>query len=179
MIMHGDQLRLDHHPVGSLEAGLSPLWAEAKAEHASSCAANLRQGPFAPPELPGFHATMNPSDSRRGQTAVIHSRGPLPLQSSDTTPGLSGSWRVCRYPPSPTTPESRAVAYTRCFTARAGFALYGRLAALGFISRGRIGFTCVTADSFTFRGFIAAGHPVPCPVGYMANEQLPWSVPFN
>ena len=150
MNRHEDYLRLDHQPAAASKAGLSPLWAEAKTEHASSCATNLRQGPFAPPELPGFDATMNPSDSRRGQTTVIDSRGPLSLPSSGTAPGLSGSRRVFRYPPSSTTPGSRTAAYAHCFTVHAGFALYGRLAALGFISRGRIRFTYVTADSFAF-----------------------------
>jgi len=35
---------------------------------------SFRQGPFAPPELPGFVATMNPSDSRPSQTAVMFFR---------------------------------------------------------------------------------------------------------
>jgi len=64
MNMHGDRLRLDHQPVATSDGGLSPLWAEAKTEHPSSCATKLQQGSFAPPELPGFRATMNPSDSR-------------------------------------------------------------------------------------------------------------------
>ena len=64
MNMHGVHCRSVHQPVGSSEAGLSPLWAEAKTEHVSSCLTTLQQGPFAPPELPGFDATMNPSDSR-------------------------------------------------------------------------------------------------------------------
>jgi hypothetical protein len=185
MNRHEDDLRLDHQPVAASKAGLSRLWAEAKTEHASSCATNLRQGPGHPPcgsaplELPGFDATMNPSDSRRGQTTVIDSRGPLPLPSSGTAPGLSGSPRVFRYPLSPTTPESRAAAHARCFTVHAGFALYGRLAALRFFSRGRdhpsggARFTRVTADSFDFRGFVTAGRPVQRPVACMANEQHP------
>ena len=130
MNMHGDRLRLDHQPVATSDAGLSPLWAAAKTEHASSCATNLRQGPFAPLELPSFDATMNPSDSRRGQNAVMSSRVPLSRlpSSRDTSPGLSGSSRVCRYPPSSTTPGSRTAACAHSFAARAGFALYGRLA---------------------------------------------------
>ena len=121
------------------------MWAETKTEHASSCTTNLRQGPFTPPELPGFSATMNPSDFRRGQITVIDSRGSLP---KCTAPDLSGSWRVCRYPPSSTTPGSCTAACARCFAVHIGFAIYGRLATPSFISRGRIRFTCVTADSF-------------------------------
>src|SRR6266480_5377380 len=65
-----------------------------QADLLASCGNILGQGPFAPPELPGFHATMDPSDSRRGRAAVIHSRGPLAHDSPEpqaTSPGLSGS----------------------------------------------------------------------------------------
>src|ERR1700678_4307546 len=34
----------------------------------------IRQGPLAPRELPRFHATMAPSDSRASPATVIHSR---------------------------------------------------------------------------------------------------------
>ena len=37
----------------------------------------IRQGTFAPRELPRFLANMSPSDSRSGQPAVIYSRWPL------------------------------------------------------------------------------------------------------
>jgi hypothetical protein len=170
-------LRLDHQSVRASDAGLSPLWAEAKTEHASSCthaspAGSLRSTRVT--RLRRYYEPLRlPTQPSRGYSF------PRFVTSQGTAPDLSGSWRVCRYPPSPTTPESCTAADTRYFTVHAGFALYGRLAALRFISRGRIGFTCVTADSFSFRGFTAAGHPVQCPVAYMANEQLPWSVPFN
>lgn len=125
MNRHEDCLRLDHQPVAASKAGLSPLWAEAKTEHASSCATNLRQGPFAPPALPGFHATMNPSDSRsQPKRSYLFPR----FVVKDTAPGLSGSWRVFRYPPSSTTPGSRTAAHAHYFAVRAGFAHYGRLA---------------------------------------------------
>jgi hypothetical protein len=89
MNMHGI-LHLDHRPVATSTAGCSPLWAEAKAEHAVSCTTTLRQGPFAPPELPGFNATMNPSDSQTSPATVIYSRGQFgaPLQVSHSAGSL-------------------------------------------------------------------------------------------
>jgi len=56
--------------------------------------ARFRQGPFAPPALPGFLATTNPSDSRSGRLPVIYSRQALPPSASagnDTRPGLPSS----------------------------------------------------------------------------------------
>src|SRR6266404_827851 len=150
-----------------------------QADLLASCGNMSSAGLLGSPVVSRFIATMSPSDFRRGRRAVMCSRSALAANLPDSLPALpdlSGSWRVCRYPPSPTTPESRTVAFARCFTVRAGFALYGRLAALGFISRGRIGFTYVTADSFALRGFVTAGRPVQRPVGCMAYEQLPWSV---
>lgn len=49
--------------------------------------ARFRQGSFAPPALPGFNATMNPSDSRPGRRAVIYSR----RASSPTAPAVGGT----------------------------------------------------------------------------------------
>ena len=88
--MHEDRLRLDHQPVTALAAGCGPLWAEAKTEHGASCVTNLRQGSFARPALPGFVATMNPSDSQTSPTTVINSRGQFgaPLQVSHSTGSL-------------------------------------------------------------------------------------------
>ena len=80
-----------------------------------------RQGPFAPPALPGFLTTMAPSDSCPGPTTVIHSRrrsqtaltSPLPPEQVSQVPR-----QVCRRPLSPTTPESPAAASARCFAVR-------------------------------------------------------------
>ena len=120
MTMHEDLLYLDQRPVATSEAGCSPLWAEAKTEHASSCATTLRQGPFAPPALPGFLATMNPSDSQPGQIAVIDSRDPFGTLSTKFAArlGLSGSWLICRCPLSAITPRDPTVAHARWFTVR-------------------------------------------------------------
>src|ERR1700675_1065204 len=38
---------------------------------------HFRQGPFAPPELPGFDATTSPSDSRPSHGLVIYSHAAL------------------------------------------------------------------------------------------------------
>jgi hypothetical protein len=177
MNMHGDHLRLEQQSVGASDAGLSPLWAEAKTEHASSCTHASPAGSLRSTGVTRLHRyyepLRRPTQPNRGYSF------PRFVTSQGTAPDLSGSRRVCRYPPSPTTPESRTAAHARCFAVRAGFTHYGRLAALRFISRGRIEFTCVTADNFDFRGFTATGRPVQCPVAYTANEQLPWSVPFN
>ena len=57
-------------------------------------AARFRQGPFAPPGLAGFFATMDPSDSRPGRPPVMFSRRSLSAAApavTGTGPGLSGS----------------------------------------------------------------------------------------
>jgi len=79
----------------------------------------IRQGTLALQALPRFIATMSPSDSRPGQSAVIHSRCPLARLRPwvrATRPGLSGSSLICRRPLSSTTPGSPTAAYARCFT---------------------------------------------------------------
>jgi hypothetical protein len=65
-----------------------------QAAHRSSSFTNLRQGPFAPPALPEFLATTNPSDSRSGRPPVIYSRQALSPAASapdGTRPGLPSS----------------------------------------------------------------------------------------
>jgi hypothetical protein len=175
MNMHGDRLRLDHQPVASSEAGLSPLWAEAKTEHASSCATKLQQGSFAPPELPGFHATMNPSDSRTWPKhgylfpwSVVAASQPRHRAGSPRF--LSGSVAT-RRPLSPR--EVRPLCLLVIPRPVIGFTRFGGLATPKFVSRGRNRFTFVTADSFVFRGFRPTGRPVACPIDYMANKQFP------
>jgi len=131
MNMHKNVSCLDHQPVATSDAGLSPLWAEAKAEQASSCATSLRQGPFAPRELPRFVATMNPSDSRPGQAAVMDSgslvrafptEGPPPGRVSQVP-----AWSVvARRPLSPRgTPSPHVLVAGRPMT---GFTISGGLA---------------------------------------------------
>ena len=65
-----------------------------QAAHCRSSFTTLWQGPFAPPALPGFFTTTNPSDSRSGHLAVIYSRQALsPSASADdgTRSGLPSS----------------------------------------------------------------------------------------
>jgi hypothetical protein len=79
-----------------------------------------RQGPFAPPELPGFHATTTPSDSCTGPKAVIHSHNRSHMALASHLPPAQVSQvpdRICRRPLSPITPESPTVALARYFTA--------------------------------------------------------------
>ena len=97
-----------------------------------------------------------------------------PLRRASQVPRL-----VSRCPPSSTTPESPNAAHARYLAFGVGFTQFGKLATLMLLSRGRIRFTCVTADIFTFQGFIRTDCSAEYPVGYMANEHLPRSVPFN
>ena len=98
----------------------------------------FRQGPFARPALPGFVATMNPSDSQRGRLLVMNSRHPLVAARPSrrpATPGLSGSWSICRRPPSSITPEGPIAAYARGFTTGVGFIPPGGMATLDCVTR--------------------------------------------
>lgn len=118
MNMHGNELRLEQQPVATSEAGLSSVAGFRQAEPASSCATALRQGSLARPELPGFLATMNPSDSSHSSATVIDSRRQLrpALRAVAAGTGLPGSWLVYHRPPSPLTPENPTAASARCFT---------------------------------------------------------------
>ena len=67
---------------------------ESQAAHRSSSITTFWQGPFAPPALPSFLATTNPSDSRSGHLPVIYSQQVLPPSApaaDDTRPGLPSS----------------------------------------------------------------------------------------
>jgi len=143
----------------------------------------IRQGPFARPALPGVPTTMNPSDSPRSQKTVIDSHRLLADRYASPVHPRRGASQVprpiCRCPLSPITPESPTAASTRCFAVGNRLHPLRKLGHSHIVSRGRIGFTCVTADTFTNAGLRQPGRPDSRPPGYMANEQLPWSVPFN
>lgn len=143
-----------------------------------------RQGPFARPALPGVLTTMGPSDSPRCQTMVMvshrllagrHASSVRPHRGVSQVPRL-----ICRRPPSPLTPGSPTAAPARCFAVgmrlhhlwKDGHSQWFNEAETG--SRLRI-----TADAFAFQGFKWSDYSATCSVGYMANEHLPWSVPFN
>jgi hypothetical protein len=113
------------------------------------------QDPFAPTELPGFNATMDPSDSRRDRTAVMFSRHSLtdgPPGPSAAPLGLPGSWLICRHPPSPITPESPIAALARCFTTGMGFRTFGRLATLNGVTRPKRVHACALRLTPSLRG---------------------------
>ena len=129
-----------------------------------------------------------------GITRRHHYYGPrrLPMRPPDgygfppsvelglATPGLPGSWLICRHPPSPTTPRDRDVAYTRCFTSRVGFAISGRLAIPDTRNEAESGSHFrITAGVFASEGFDGWITPRRRPVSYTANEHLPCLIPFN
>ena len=144
----------------------------------------IRQGPFARPALPGVLTTMGPSDSPRSQTTVIDSRRLFVGRHASSVGVLRGASQVprliCRRPPSPLTPGSPTAAHARCLAVgmrlhhlwKDGHSRKFNEAEIG--SRFRI-----TADAFASQGFRQSDYSAACSVGYMANEHLPWSVPFN
>ena len=92
----------------------------------------IRQGTFAPRELPRFLATMSPSDSRSGRPAVIYSRWSLVRTQPEFRPPGRVSQvprLICRRPPSCITPGSPAAVYARCFANGFRFHPSGRLTA--------------------------------------------------
>src|ERR1700678_3399721 len=88
----------------------------------------IRQGPLAPRELPRFHATMAPSDSRAGPTTVIHSRRQFAvphLHGLGDPTGLPGSSMDLLTPAVPYNPGESDRCVARCF------AVGGRLRPFG------------------------------------------------
>ena len=162
MDMHGDHLRLEHQPVATAESCLNPLWAEAKTEHASSCATILRQGPFAPPELPDFHATMNPSDFRRGQITVIYSRGSLPERAPRRTSQVPGRSVAIRRPQPPRgTAPLHLLIPSRCMLA-SPYMEGWPLPDLSYEAES--GSLALRLTASADRGFVTSGHPVQRPI---------------
>jgi len=86
-------------------------------------------GPFAPPPLRGFLATMSPSDSRPEPPAGYVF--PTGSWASATPRRVSQVRRlICRNAPPPFTPEGPTGARTHDFPVGAGFITSGRLATL-------------------------------------------------
>jgi len=132
----------------------------------------IRQGPFAPPELPDFHATMNPSDSRTDPVAVIDS--PHELMPKASSVRVSQVPRlIFRRPPSSVTPESPTTALARCFMVDAGFTIVGRLATLDLCHEAESGSLALRLTPSPQRGFVSPGRPGQRPLDYMAHEHLP------
>ena len=119
---------------------------------------------------------MTPSDFRRDTTAGYS----FPAAIWGTTPAmadLSGSQRLSRRVPRSTTPDGRIAARACCFTMRAGFTTYCRMATVKFTFRGRISFTYVTVRDFAAPGFGFGSYPPPRRIGYMCNKQFTWLAP--
>jgi len=98
----------------------------------------FQQGSFAPPALPGFLATMSPSDTRTSRLMVIDSHQAF---------GFSAQlWRVSQVSRpifacalSPSTPESPMVCVVRCSPSVAGFIVSERLAAFNLPNEAVVG----------------------------------------
>jgi hypothetical protein len=99
----------------------------------------LRQGAFARRELPRFHATVPPSDSRHGRPAVICSRRALHPQHALPLVHRAGSPRFldgsvgARRPQSPRRARPLRVLVTS--RSMAGFTLSGGMATLNGLTR--------------------------------------------
>ena len=73
--------------------------------------------------------------SRARLTPALRYYGPIRLLAPNAGRGLSVPGPVCRHAPSPSTPESRPAAHTRCLTGRAGLAHFDGLAAPTGVTR--------------------------------------------
>ena len=82
---------------------------------------------MAPPKLPGFTATVDPSESLLTSGADVSSR--VASGHEPGLQGLSGSDTILDRPPFVVTPGSRLGAHVDTFPTRAGFATSQRLAA--------------------------------------------------
>jgi hypothetical protein len=81
---------------------------------------------------------------------------------------------IARRTPSPTTPESPAVAHAHVFTAGAGFITFGRLAALTLRHEAESGSLALRLTSSPSRGFAEADCSALRSTGYMCHEHLTW-----
>ena len=138
----------------------------------------IRQGSFAPPELPGFPATTTPSDSRPHPSPVIHSRRRSPrllVGGRDRKVGsprfLDGSLDA-RRPQSPRRARPRHVLVS--WWPVSGFTRSGRLATLGqgFTRPNRVHAFALRLTSSRPQASTARLPATPL-VGFMANEQFP------
>jgi len=69
----------------------------------------------------------------------------------------------------PTTPEGPVMYFSRCFTTGGRLHQLGQAGRPSFASRGRIGFTFVTARRFASRGFAKWIAPTSRSVSYVSN----------
>ena len=103
--------------------------------------ARTQQGPFPPPELPGFHGTMGPADSRRPRLTFMSSRrtlGSIPSRRVSQVPGQSFGTR-CPQPPR----QARELLLPIASPTVTGFITSGRMAACISVTRpNRVCFRC-------------------------------------
>ncbi len=119
-------------------------------------AREVRQRALAPRELPRFIATTPPSDSRLSRSAVMRSRTSLTGWHAchpAAQPGLPGSYRIFRRPPSPLTPGSPSAACARCFTDGVWFRPFWKVDHYHWFNEAETGSRFrITADVFAFSG---------------------------
>ena len=87
---------------------------------------------------------------------------------------------ICRHPPSSTTPGSPAAACARCFAAGSRLRPFTKVShsqLLGFneAESGSLALRLTSSHSQASTGWL----PITPLGSFMANEQLPWSVPFT
>src|SRR5436305_8873904 len=105
---------------------------------------------------------MGLSDSRpRSPPAVMDSCKTNGNVATPNLPGLPSSYLLCPCALSPFTPESFMSASAYCFLMNLRLHPIRRTGRFHLASRGRIGFTCVTAHRFAARGF-ARKIALPC-----------------
>ena len=142
----------------------------------------LWQGPFAPPELPGFLATTNPSDSRPGRLPVIYSRralSPAAPATDGTEPGLPGSV-VDLSTPAVLSYPGESIRCVRSLLR--GQCWLRRIRPVGhshWCNEAHVRFTCVTADVFVRRRLRRRDHSRRRCGDYMCVEQFTWRTPFS
>jgi hypothetical protein len=121
---------------------------------------------------------MNPSDSRRGRTAVMCSRPalapPLPPRRVSQVPRL-----ISPHAPSPTTPEGPTAAFARCFTAGGGLhlSLAGWPPSLGVTRPNRVRLRYGSRGRSA--GLRLTDHSALRPLRFLLNEQLTGQPPFR
>ena len=143
----------------------------------------IQQGPLLHGRYPASSLLQPPPTPNRGQRRLCipatSCHGPTPV-------GRTLGWvsqvprSICRHPPSSTTPGSPAAARARCFAAGSRlrpFTKVGHSQLLGFneAESGSLALRLTSLHSQASTGW----SPITPLGSFMANEQLPWSVPFT
>jgi hypothetical protein len=118
---------------------------------------------------------MDPADFRLLRWTVIDSRSASSSTRAVGSPRFLTNLSVCAVPNHPGRPTGCVCSLLlQRWQASSSLAAWPPTQA----SRGRIGFTCVTAHTFASEGFdveVALKHRL---VSYMSNEQFTWQSPF-